>query len=52
MESQKLSIIIIKYNPHSDQRKFHKNIYEVKFRAIFAGAGGGTIFAGVFEAII
>ena len=41
----------IKYVPHPEQRKFHDDRYKVRYRAIFAGAGSGKTFAGIFEAL-
>lgn len=43
--------IPIKYVPFPEQEMFHRDRYKIRFRAIFAGTGGGKTFAGIFEAL-
>jgi hypothetical protein len=39
----------INYYPHPPQQLFHSDRYNVRYRLVSAGTGGGKTFAGVFE---
>jgi len=43
------SEITIRYFPHPNQERFHRDRYKVRFRLVSAGTGGGKTFAGVDE---
>jgi len=41
--------IQIRYKPHLPQERFHRDRYNIRYRLVSAGTGGGKTYAGVFE---
>jgi len=44
--------ITLKYEPHSKQALFHQGRYRYRYRAVFAGVGGGKTLCGLAEGLL
>jgi phage terminase large subunit len=50
--TQELLALEIKYEPHDKQWAFHQGRYDWKYRAAFAGTGGGKTICGLAEGLV
>jgi len=49
--SQQLQPLTLDYEPHLKQEAFHQGRYDYRYRAVFAGTGGGKTLCGLAEGI-